>query len=305
MMHKDKTQINRKSFLKGLLAVPVIASPLASFAKSKKELDNKDNFYSYLYDATKCIGCQACVNGCINVNTLPQALGDTSKKMTVKELPNLKNERALTEIQAYSKVSYVKEQCMHCLDPACVSACPVSAMAKDNKTGVVTNLPDKCIGCRYCMVACPFNIIKFEWNKTFPKILKCSMCIDTNLKDGKGIPGCVSACPQGALTFGRRKEIIDLAKKRIKVSPYKYLNNKVYGETEGGGTSVFILAKAESKTFKSIGLPEPDKFQHSPAEDSEFIQQVYTKGIAPITAYIAIAAVVYMNSKKHDDEWEE
>jgi hypothetical protein len=107
------------------------------------------------------------------------------------------------------------------------------------------------------------------------------------------------------LTFGRRKEIIELAKRRIRISPDKYLNNKVYGETEGGGTSVFILAKAESKTFKSIGLPEPDKFQHSPSEDSEFIQQVYTKGIAPITAYIAIAAAVYINSKKHDDEWEE
>ena len=305
MTLKDKTQINRKSFLKGLLAVPVIASSIPSLAKTKLDLENKDNFYSYLYDATKCIGCKACVNGCIKVNTLPKAFGDESKKLTEFELPNLEKSRALTEIQAYSKESYVKEQCMQCLHPSCVSACPVSAMEKDPKTGVVTNLKDKCIGCRYCMVACPFNIIKFEWSKTFPKILKCNVCVETNLKDGKGIPGCVSACPQGALTFGKRKEILDLAKKRIKSSPGKFLKNKVYGETEGGGTSIFILAKAESKTFKSIGLPEPDKFQHSPAEDTEFIQQIYTKGIAPIAAFAALATAVFINSKKHDEHWEE
>ncbi len=327
---RQKTaHIDRRSFLKGLLAAPIVASPLASSYAAGKGTDyspdQAKDFHSYLYDETKCIGCKACVNNCITVNSLPQALELSSEKkdkwqksaevvrnqvtppetkMVKEELPELSEEIALTDINTSTGVKgfYVKEQCMHCLHPSCVSACPVSAMIKDPKTGAVYNDPDKCIGCRYCMVACPFNIIKFEWSKVFPKIRKCTLCRETNLKDGKGIPACVTACPGGALLFGKRDQVLKIAKRRVKQNPGTYLQDKVYGETEGGGTSVFVLADSSIKSFKNINLPDPKTFQKSPAETTEKIQGIYTYGIAPVVVYAAFAVAAFINNKKSEEE---
>lgn len=308
---KKSTRINRKTFLKGMIAAPIAVSPVASLAAKKKEVLNPDNFYSYLYDATKCIGCKACVNSCIKVNTLPEAIKDAKKKKIggaeyIEKWPNIAGERALTDVKNYFRetdvkgVSYVKEQCMHCLNPNCVSACPVSAMVKDKDTGIVSNLPELCIGCRYCMVACPYNVIRFEYDKTFPKIRKCTMCKDTYIKEGKGITACVEACPVGALSFGKRKQMIDVAKKRIADNPGKYFENRVYGEKDGGGTSVLMLAGVD---FKKLDLPKlGDK---ATADDSEFIQAVYSYFIAPVVAYSALALITLKNHGKHaehDDE---
>ena len=317
-MQDKQKKINRRDFLKGALASSVALTVMKS-AEARIREEAKD-YVGYLYDATNCKGCKACVNACIEVNVLPKELGINIKKdytqpksgsgndvecLDYEEInslkkfgdaPDLDGARALTQIKAYIPESYVKEQCMHCLNPSCVSACPVSAMLKEEKTGIVYNDPDKCIGCRACMIACPFDAIRFEWNKTFPKIKKCEMCRDTNLKTN-GIPACVDACPNDALVFGKRENLIKEAHRRINKYPDKYIH-KVYGEKDGGGTSVLLLAGVE---FEKLGLPKNLK-DYSPAEDSEYVQTIYKWMLAPIVAYGAITYIVNKNKKKHEEE---
>jgi Fe-S-cluster-containing dehydrogenase component len=147
--------------------------------------------------------------------------------------------------------AYVKKQCMHCLDPACVTGCPFGALKK-NEWGAVTWASSLCIGCRYCEVACPFDVPKFEWDKWNPKIVKCEFCFDQRLKKDMQ-PACTGVCPAGAVIFGKRGDLLDKAKRRIAESPNKYFENRVYGEHEVGGTQVLYLSKVP---FDKIGLPK-------------------------------------------------
>jgi formate dehydrogenase iron-sulfur subunit len=144
--------------------------------------------------------------------------------------------------------SFLKRQCMHCLHPACVSACPVGAMHKLPDGPVLYN-DARCIGCRYCMTACPFRIPRFEWDKPVGYIRKCHFCFD-RLAEGL-MPACVKTCPTGALQFGEREEMIALAEQRLKAQPERYIQH-VYGKEEGGGTSVLILSAVP---FAYLGLP--------------------------------------------------
>jgi formate dehydrogenase iron-sulfur subunit len=143
---------------------------------------------------------------------------------------------------------YVKRQCMHCLEPACVSACPVGALQKTDE-GPVTYDPSRCIGCRYCMVACPFGVPKFEWDAALPMICKCTFCADRQ-EEGMA-PACAAACPTGALLFGNRDDLIAEARARIQDEPERYTNH-VYGETEIGGTSWLYLSPVP---FQDLGFP--------------------------------------------------
>ncbi len=145
--------------------------------------------------------------------------------------------------------SYIKYSCMHCQKPSCVSVCPVSAMTKDPVTGIVDYSKDVCIGCRYCQVACPFNIPKFQWDRTLPQIVKCDLCRNTNLKD-KGIPACAETCPAGAILFGKRKDLLAEARTRLQQHPERYVPH-IYGEHEIGGTNHLYLA---ALPFDRLGL---------------------------------------------------
>jgi len=204
-----------------------------------------------LYDATKCIGCRACQVACKQWNELPaEETTNTGSYENPAHLScNTYTKLHFTELEEDGKLNFVftKTQCMHCEHPACVEACLVGALQKTPE-GPVTYDDNKCIGCRYCMVACPFGIPTFEWEKTTPWIRKCTFCADRQAAGLK--PACVTTCPTGALTFGERDELILEGRKRIADNPGLYVNH-IYGEREVGGTSWLYLS---SVPFEDIGF---------------------------------------------------
>jgi formate dehydrogenase iron-sulfur subunit len=205
-----------------------------------------------LIDLTKCIGCRACQVACKAWNDLPAE--------ETYNWGSYQNPRSLsaktwslvefTEIEENGKVKWLfaKRQCMHCLHPACVSACPVGAFHKTDQGAVVYDT-SRCIGCRYCMVVCPFGVPKFEWEKPLPFIRKCTFCVD-RLEAGLG-PACVQACPTGAIAFGLRERLVSEAEARIRAHPERYVDH-VYGKYELGGTSYLYLSPVP---FEKLGLP--------------------------------------------------
>ena len=182
--------------------------------------------YGLLFDMTACSGCRECVKGCMDIHGFP---GDPEQ---VTELSSTAY-NALAPERDYS----VRKLCRHCLEPTCASVCPVAALEK-NELGPVTYDSSRCIGCRYCMVACPFNIPRYEWDKPVPAVQKCDMCI-SRLKRGQE-PACAESCSAGATLFGYRDELLKEAHNRIAESPEDY-HPHVYGEFELGGTSVLYL----------------------------------------------------------------
>ncbi|MBM2824345.1 MAG: 4Fe-4S dicluster protein [Dehalococcoidales bacterium] len=205
-----------------------------------------------LCDANKCIGCRACQIACKQWNELP---GDeTTNRGTYENPPQLSahtfTKIRFNELENDGKFYWVftKLQCMHCEHPACVEACIVGALQK-TEYGPVIYDDKKCIGCRYCMVACPFGIPCFEWDTPIPWIRKCIFCAD-RLSEGWE-PACVKTCPTDALKLGEREELIVVARERIAAAPGKYVNH-IYGEKEVGGTSWLYLSPVP---FDKLGFP--------------------------------------------------
>ena len=239
--------LNRRQFIKlaGLGIGGMLLSPQTAGASERPEAKNA---VAMLYDTTKCIGCRACQSACKDWNRNPAEPDPTGLYDAPLEL----SADTWTLIQLYdggSESSFVKHQCMHCLHPACVSACPVHALQKTAE-GPVTYDPKRCIGCRYCMVACPFGIPRFEWDEVLPKVAKCTFCND-RLMVGDG-PACAEACPTAALIWGKRGELLTEAESRLADYPDKYVNH-IYGKDDAGGTSVLYLSHV---LFDKLGFPE-------------------------------------------------
>jgi formate dehydrogenase iron-sulfur subunit len=226
--------INRRNFFKVACVTGVsLAAGNRILASPKNE--NNIEFSSVLYDSTKCAGCQTCESSCAEANGLPAPVGTPTAGVTRKT-----DESHRTVVNAFSTSkgeAFLKKQCMHCNEPACTAACLTQAMYK-TKEGAVIWRGDKCMGCRYCMVSCPFDIPKFEYHSANPKIEKCNMCYG-RLLEGK-IPACVENCPAEALTFGKRRELIKEARKRISSKPDQYFDY-IYGEHEAGGTAFLYI----------------------------------------------------------------
>jgi formate dehydrogenase iron-sulfur subunit len=191
-----------------------------------------------LYDATKCVGCKQCEAGCATQNGLPY-----DDKMAAQEYQSA--EKFTVVLTKGDK--FMRRLCMHCQDPACASVCPVGALQK-TAAGPVIYEEHRCMGCRYCMAACPFGQPKYEWSKVLPKVQKCVMCPD-RVAAGKPT-ACTEACPTGATQFGERDELLREAQDRIRQNPEQYVNH-VFGADEVGGTSVLMLSGVD---FREFGL---------------------------------------------------
>jgi formate dehydrogenase iron-sulfur subunit len=199
-----------------------------------------------LVDVTRCTGCERCVDACIEENGLDPVQADVDRAVTKDGL----SDNRLISVPMVEDGRFVRLSCMHCLEPSCVSACLVGGITK-TPDGPVVYDPAKCIGCRYCMLACPFHIPRYQWEATVPYMQKCAMCAPRVARGD--VPACVEACPEEALQFGDRDRLLEEAHARIREVPGRYLD-RVWGEHEFGGTSVLYLSDVD---LAAIGWPQP------------------------------------------------
>jgi len=280
--------MNRRTLLKGAAAVGAGAAvSTATTVEASTRPVAPPDAVGMLYDATRCIGCQACVTACKTANNLPGNMYDPPKDLDgyTKNIIKL--------YEGDGEKSYMKQQCMHCVDPGCVNACMIGAFKK-REFGIVTWDKDRCIGCRYCQVACPYNVPKFQWDTAIPEIVKCELC-NHMLARGEE-PGCCQACPKEAVIYGTYEELLADARQRIAEHPELYYpagDPQIFGDTEGGGTQVLYLAGVD---FEKLGLPalgddgvgvQSRKIQHA----------VYQGFIAPVALYGILGAVIWRNRR--------
>jgi Fe-S-cluster-containing dehydrogenase component len=247
--------LNRRKFLKGSLLTGAAASILG---KSKSS-EAAETFGGYpegmgvLVDLTRCVGCRSCEAACNKEQGLP-APDQPFDDMTVLDHNRRTSEGAYTVVNRYDIAGsdhplFRKIQCNHCNEPACLTSCFVNAYTKTPEGAVIYD-PTVCVGCRTCMVACPFYVPAYSYSSVLnPVIKKCIFCYDTRLKFGRP-PACVEACPREVLTFGKRKDLIELGHERIRRKPDLY-EHHIYGESEVGGTAWMYLSSAP---FDQVGF---------------------------------------------------
>src|SRR5271165_4969632 len=271
-------RINRRQLLVGIVgAGGAVAGGLATSAVAEEHPAHPvapPDAVSMLYDNTICTGCRACMTACSEANGLPP---DTSSGLPFEttlasglwDIPADLNSKTKNIIKLYRETNdtgfaFVKRQCMHC---------------------------------RYCEVACPFDVPKFEWDKWNPKIVKCEFCFDQRLKQSKQ-PACTEVCPTGAVIFGKRVDLLDKAKQRVAAEPDKYFENRVYGEYEAGGTQVLYLS---SVPFDKIGLPKLGST--SLGHYATKVTSVIYKWLSgPILVGALLGALIKRNWNRHEAE---
>ncbi|HOI30501.1 MAG TPA: 4Fe-4S dicluster domain-containing protein [Melioribacteraceae bacterium] len=295
---------SRRKFLKttALVGAGVTGLSTKSVKAGPKNILAEDRM-GVLVDTTVCIGCRKCEWACKTAHDLPTAPLESYDDRSVFAKMRRPDDISLTIVNEYPPLGTedfpvnVKVQCMHCDKPACVSACIVGAFTKEENGSVIWDT-DKCIGCRYCMVACPFQIPAFEFEKAWhPEIRKCDFCFERT-KVGK-LPACVEICPMEVLTYGTRKSLIELADQRISLYPERY-HKHIYGEYEVGGTAWLYLA---SRDFAELQFP---KLGTNPAPGvSEAIQHgIFAYFVPPIALYALLGGVMWINKKKAESNKE-
>ncbi len=294
--------LSRRSFLSVSVLAGAAALGVPSRGQAAPEFEGWPKSYGMLTDFTACVGCRSCEKACNEANGMPapEKPFDDGSVFSEHRWPSAK---ALTVVNRYenrsnpSKPVYRKIQCNHCLEPACATACPIHAYTKTKEGAVIYN-ENLCFGCRYCVIACPFNIPGYDYESaTEPKIVKCILCYG-RLKKGQ-IPACAEACPGGALTFGRREDILKLARKRIMENPDKYIDH-IYGEHEVGGTSWLYISGVP---FEQLGFPD-----NLPKKPLIELSKGYLSSVPVIlTTFPAIFGLVYaaMRNRDRSDRKEE
>ena len=259
--------------------------------------------FGVLVDTTVCVGCRRCEWACKEANKLPnqKSLKEYEKDQLVFQGLRRTHADTFTVVNRFvnprdsSRPIYVKKQCMHCYEPGCASSCFVKAFTK-RPEGAVTYDASLCVGCRYCMAACPFEIPAYQYNNPFtPEVTKCNFCFDRIRQQG-GTPACVSMCPVETMTFGKRTDLIDLAHKKIRDNSGRYVNH-VYGESEVGGTSWLYLSGVP---FNMIGFRTDLGTVPIPSLSKPFLSLV-----SPVFIAIPALAMGFYSFKKRRDKLEE
>ena len=254
-----------------------------------------DEDFGCLVDTTLCVGCRKCEQACNERHGLPKP-EESFDEMTVLENERRMDETSYTVVNKYypknigsltwrNRPTFVKFQCMHCIDPSCVSACIVGALTKQENGAVIYDV-SKCIGCRYCMVACPFQVPAYEYMNAFtPQVRKCTFCYQY-VREG-GLPACAQVCPREVMTFGRRKDLLRLARWKMKNNPGRYVDH-IFGEHEVGGTSWLYLA---SEPFDTIGFPKVGR--KAPPRLTESIQHsLFQYFAAPVILFATLGGIM-------------
>ena len=289
--------MDRREFLKRVACISSTAL-IGRGDVSAEEAHVHTNRYGVLVDTTFCIGCRRCEWACNEWNKNPNQPVKNFEDKTVFQTVRRTRAATFTVVNRFknpddNKPVYVKKQCMHCENPACLSACFVDAFRKTEKGAVIYN-PDVCVGCRYCMVACPFDIPAYEYNEPIsPRVTKCTFCFDRISKEGK-VPACAEICPTETLRFGKRQDLITLAYERIRNNPRRYIKH-VYGEHEVGGTSWLYLSAVP---FEQIGFRTDLGKKTIPDMSKGFL--FMTKVFEIIAAWPLVFAAFYALSKVKD-----
>ncbi|MBJ6727809.1 hydrogenase 2 operon protein HybA [Geomesophilobacter sediminis] len=281
--------VSRRKFLKIVASSggALVASgvPLAPQAQARVSTVLPPQATGLLYDATLCVGCKACMVNCKTQNSVPggalyksgwpmppyengdiklnNGIWDAPRELSGKTLNIIKvykNGSAEVKDRAINGYAFFKQQCLHCVSPACVSVCPAGAFRKDPVNGAVYYLADRCIGCRYCQLACPFGVPRYEWDSAWPEVRKCQLCRHRQA-EGK-IAACAEACPTGATIFGKVLDLREEAKRRqalrpgdeypfpiqkvgareTTLRPIAHYTDGIYGLVEAGGTQNLMLS---------------------------------------------------------------
>lgn len=324
--------LTRRQFLVGAgAAAGAAASGSAEAALTRAARPMPSAAVGILYDSTLCIGCQACVSACriandVEIAHVPAPLADWNAANTWALAEDLDGE-TLNVIKVYRNGSaavkdsdtdgfaFMKRHCLHCVDPSCISVCPVQAMTKDPVTGIVGYDPDACIGCRYCSYGCPFGVPQFDLSRALGQINKCEMC--RHIQAEGGIPACCDVCPTGASLFGPVALLQDEAERRLAAEPgaahrfprgdirddrpdheaaIPHYIKHVYGQHELGGTQVRYLSGI---AFAKLGLPTLGNV--APVRFVEGLQHtLYNYLLAPLVALFGLAVVVRRNKPRVD-----
>ena len=296
-------RMNRRDFVKAggsLVALSLMGTRVAQ--AGTHSFTGYPDRYGMLSDLTRCIGCRRCEAACNKANNLPEPKTpfDTTSVFEEKRRPYVADVQSYTVVNRFEvdgKEVFRKVQCMHCEEPACVSACLVGALKKSPE-GPVTWNEKVCIGCRYCITACPFYVPAFEYSSAFdPRIQKCFMC---HQRITKGlVPACAEACPVEAITFGKRSSLLKLARTRIWGEPDKYIDH-VYGEREAGGTGWLYISGVP---FSKLDFPMDLGTTSFPELTKDFLSMVNLT----LISWPAIFGGIYLmtkdrNKKLHEEE---
>ena len=301
------------------------AALTSTTVQARPNLEPAPQAVGMLYDSTLCVGCKACVSKCKEVNGMPpvplgdQIHADFAFDLSPKTLNVIKiytDGKAALKDREKDGYAFEKRSCMHCVDPGCVSVCPVTSLTRDPLTGIVNYNPDVCIGCRTCMTGCPYNVPQYDYDNALGKIHKCEMCNQKGVEriSKGGMTGCAEACPTGATLFGSRAALLEEAKRRLALKPGQVYNypmgdvrkpasyhekavpnyqNHVWGEKEAGGTNVMHLSAV---SYDKLGMPPLG--ERSAASVSEGVQStVYAYMALPALALGGLSWIVRRNTE--------